>query len=145
MIGNIEESVFQDIISAGLGDNLIKRPYLSHDLVATELKNSFAMLLIGIPNDKGVLTGKLFEYMQSLRPILCIGPLHGDLEEFINEPEFGFYAPYENGDLQKKAIEHLIELYQNPENWSPRPEKVLRYHRKKLTAQLADIFNAQFH
>lgn len=145
MIGNIEESVFQDIVSAGLEEHLLKIPYLSHDLVASELQSAFALLLIGIPNDKGVLTGKLFEYMQSMRPILCVGPKNGDLEDFIKDPEFGFYAPYEDQDLQKKAIENLIGLFQHPERWNPASEKVMKYHRKELTSQLADIFNAQFH
>lgn len=145
MYGNIEESVFADIMEAGLSQNLLRENYLSHDLVAEELKNSFSLLLVGIPGDKGVLTGKLFEYMQSLRPILCIGPQGGDLEGYIEEPHFGFYAPYEVEAAQKLAIFNLIQLFRNPEHWKPAPEQVMQYHRKNLTAQLADIFNAQFH
>ena len=60
------------------------------------------MLLLVIPkiaNNKGILTGKLFEYLGARKPILCIGPTDGDAAIIIKECKAGKTFDYsdENG------------------------------------------------
>ena len=54
------------------------------------------MLLI-IPDhhsNKSIITGKLFEYLASARPILCIGPPDGDAADIIETAGNGKCAAY---------------------------------------------------
>jgi hypothetical protein len=42
-----------------------------------------------VPNNEGILTGKLFEYLAAGRKILLFGPKCGDAMRLINECEAG--------------------------------------------------------
>ena len=56
-------------------DNTEIIPYVPHDQVF-QLQQSSQLLLLLInntPNAKGILTGKLFEYLASGRPVWAIG------------------------------------------------------------------------
>ena len=57
--------------------------YVDHS-IAIEYKRKSQVLLLLIPNikkNKGILTGKLFEYLIAWRPIFAIGPENGDLAQ----------------------------------------------------------------
>ncbi len=131
MLGNIEEQVFTSIAKAGLQPYLQRMEYLPHDQVLETLRNSFALLLFGIPNDKGVLTGKVFEYMQSTRPILCVSPAKGDLEAILEETKTGFNADYDEPEKLKNNILKLIEIFKTNKKWEPDISKIKQYSRAK--------------
>ena len=103
-----------------------------------------AILLLAInkdsPNAKGILTGKIFEYLASGRPIFAIGPSNGDLARILEETEAGFIS--ESDDLEgiKKNVLKLYEKYlSNDLNNSP--IGIVKYARRNLTAELAGVLN----
>jgi hypothetical protein len=56
------------------------------------------ILLLVIPkveNNKGIVTGKFFEYMAAGKPVLAIGPTDGDLAKLIAETQCGEIFEYE--------------------------------------------------
>ena len=66
------------------------------------------MLLLVIPkiaNNKGILTGKIFEYLGARKPILCIGPTNGDAAKIIQECKAGKTFDYSD----EKGIYEFIE------------------------------------
>ncbi|MEZ4890517.1 MAG: glycosyltransferase [Crocinitomicaceae bacterium] len=68
-----------------------KHPYIEHQLVPEKLVNTNALLLI-IPNNpynKLILTGKLFEYLASKKPIIGLGPVDGDASKVLAETDSG--------------------------------------------------------
>jgi glycosyltransferase involved in cell wall biosynthesis len=141
MLGNIEEQVFESTAKAGLQPYLQRMEYLPHDQVLETLRNSFALLLFGIPNDKGVLTGKVFEYMQSTRPILSVSPAKGDLEAILEETKTGFNADYDEPEKVKNNVLKLIEMFKTNEKWEPDISKIKLYSRAKTTEKLASILD----
>ena len=64
--------------------------YLPHKSSVAVLQEADALLLIpDLPNNQGILTGKLFEYLGSGRPIWGFGPLNGDAQEILHGCQAG--------------------------------------------------------
>ena len=73
-------------------------PYTNHDEAIKFMVNS-SMLLLIIPehvNNKNIITGKIFEYMASGRPILCLGPVDGDAAAILTQNGLGKCISYED-------------------------------------------------
>ena len=104
------------------------------------MKSSSVILLI-IPNiegSKGNLTGKLFEYIGSRTPILCLGPTDGDAAAIIQVCKAGKTFEY---DDEEGMFQFLTSLLNNFDPQSPIKENnvVNRYSRKSLTQSLTQI------
>ena len=73
-------------------------PYVSHSEAIKYMIDSSLLILI-IPlhqSNKSIITGKLFEYLASGKPILCLGPLDGDAAEIIKNCNAGKTFAYYN-------------------------------------------------
>jgi hypothetical protein len=94
-----------------------------------------------VKNNKGILTGKLFEYLKANRPILAIGPEKGDLATILQETNSGVIV---NFDAQEKLKLEIVALYRKYKedklivNFST----IEKYHRKELTKKLAVILKS---
>ena len=66
-------------------------PYVSHAEAIAYMRSADALILFipNVPNNEGILTGKLFEYLASERNILLFGPENGDAMKLISECEAG--------------------------------------------------------
>lgn len=78
----------------GIGRNVSVNRELSYTESLKAQRNSDVLLLLlwDTPQDKGVLTGKLFEYMGAKRPILCIGCDDGTAAQMIIDRKAGFVS-----------------------------------------------------
>ena len=65
--------------------------YLPHVESVALLQGADALLLLipELPNNRGILTGKLFEYLGSGRPIWGFGPVDGDANAIVRETHAG--------------------------------------------------------
>ena len=97
------------------------------------------MLLLVIPkiaNNKGILTGKLFEYLGARKPILCIGPTDGDAAKIIKECKAGTTFDYSDENGIYEFIETCMSnefIFEN--------KNYLNYSRRNLTKTLSKILN----
>ncbi|MBL6593807.1 MAG: glycosyltransferase [Flavobacteriales bacterium] len=97
------------------------------------------MLLLVIPkiaNNKGILTGKLFEYLGARKPILCIGPTDGDAAKIIKECKAGKIFDYSDENGIYEFIETCMSnefIFEN--------KNYLNYSRRNLTKTLSKILN----
>jgi len=142
LIGKIDLSVREAIEHAGL-EHLVKYiSYLPHDEVITELQKSNVLLLLinNTPNAASILTGKLFEYLATDRPILCIGPSTGDAAEILRETNAGFTVDFGDHDGMRSMILKLKTEKPDIQNPSRNTLKQ-RYSRKSLTGKIADLLN----
>jgi len=94
----------------GLGDRLELIPYAPR-VESLELQRDSDALLLLIPEaggrGRGVLSGKVFEYLASGRPILAAVPPDGAAAELIRETGAGVVVPPDDVDALKAA---LVEL-----------------------------------
>lgn len=90
-VGTVPEKIKQKI-KTEIADSYIEFiPYSPHDDAIKFMLNSSLLLLV-IPeyeNNRNIITGKIFEYIASGKPILCLGPLDGDAASIISQNDFG--------------------------------------------------------
>ena len=137
LIGKIDYSVKESIEENGLSQYVNFMAYLPHDQVIKEQTSSHVLLLMvnNTPNAKGIVTGKVFEYMASCRPILVIGPKEGDLAQIINESNTGIVCDYNE---KQKLKSTLLALFHEKIKLVPTIEK---YSRNQLTQKLSKLIN----
>ena len=90
LVGKVDINVLKSIDKYDLTRYLKRIEYMPHREVMHEIQRSQVLLLLinNTPNAKGILTGKIFEYLGSGRPILSIGPEDGDAAIIIKpDPE----------------------------------------------------------
>lgn len=116
--------------------------HVSHKQAIEEIKSADLLLLI-IPDtekNKGILTGKLFEYLASLNPILAFGPVIGNAAEIITKCNSGKTFDYDDFDGAEKFLFSLIESKQNRSNLlNPNTEEVNKYSRRNQAEQFAAL------
>jgi glycosyltransferase involved in cell wall biosynthesis len=94
----------------GLGDRLELHPYVPRRESLRLQRDSDALLLL-IPEasgrGRGVLSGKVFEYLAAERPILAAVPPEGAAAELIEETGAGVVAPPDDVPALRAALEQL--------------------------------------
>ena len=133
LIGNIHPDI-KSYIQNNKYDNFIKiKPYAPHkDAIRKMCVSDF--LLLAIPNTKknmGIVTGKLFEYIRSMRKIIMIGPPNSDAAKIIAQTNSGICFDYN----EKNKIKLLLM-----ENNLPTTSNYQQYSRESLTKTLSLVF-----
>jgi len=94
----------------GLGDRLELLPYAARATSLALQRDSEALLLL-IPEaggrGRGVLSGKVFEYMAVGRPILAVVPPDGAAAELIRQTGAGVVAAPDDTEAIRRALEEL--------------------------------------
>jgi len=118
---------------------ITKIDYVPHNEVQQYQRNSQVLLLAinKVPSAKGIITGKIFEYLQAKRPILAIGPEDGDLAEILTQTNAGTIVDFENHQQLKKVVLDLYQQYKSGD-LKVNSSGIEQYHRKQLTAELAE-------
>ncbi|CAM1353283.1 glycosyltransferase family 4 protein [Tenacibaculum insulae] len=139
LIGKLSDDVEADLAKYQF-KNLVKINYVPHKEVQKYQRNSQVLLLAvnKVPSAKGIITGKIFEYLQAKRPILAIGPEDGDLAEILEKTNSGIVVDFDDKEAIKSTILSLYKSYK--ENALQVSSKnIKQYHRKELTKQLSVI------
>ena len=127
-----------------LGDRLELIPFAPHAR-ALELQRDSEALLLLIPEaegrGKGVLSGKVFEYLAAERPILAAVPLDGAAAELIREVGAGVVAPSDDPDLIGEALRSLHERWRAGllDGTPLSPAFRQRLDRRSRVRELADL------
>ncbi len=140
LAGTIDHEVIDSIGQNGLLDNLVRIEYKPHDQIIELQKQSRVLLLIinDTPNAKVILPGKLFEYIASGRPILCIGPNDGDAAEIIRETGSGYVADTNSSEDMLESLRKLYSAFITNTD-KTETENISKFSREQLTADLAKL------
>jgi glycosyltransferase involved in cell wall biosynthesis len=128
----------------GLGDRLELHPYASHRR-SLELQRSSDALLLLIPEaggrGRGVLSGKVFEYLAAERPILAVVPPDGAAADLIREVGTGEVASPEDVNAIRDALASLVERWQAGSLNGTRLDEDVRdrLDRRARVRELADL------
>jgi len=104
------------------------------------MRKSDALLLIHPANGrKGIFTGKLFEYLATLKPIIALVDEEDVAAELIREANAGYIC--DNANIQK--IEMILE--EAYAEWAQKRKRVfnkdviLKHHRKEQVKRLENF------
>jgi len=142
LIGAVSEDVINSIKEYKLEDYLEISGYVPHKEALKIQRSASVLLLIEINSGdtKGIIPGKLFEYMAAKRPILAIGPPDWDVIQILNKTNSGVAFEYNDSEKLKNYIQQLYHLYKENKLHSMSHD-IDQYSRKSLTKQLVELLN----
>ena len=168
-MGQVDQSIVDDICNNGLKDNFVNMGYVAHN-EAIKWQKAADLLLLPLrkePEAAAILTGKFFEYVAAGAPILAFGPRKSNLATELEESGSGVICEWDERDAIRKAICEAYERFLNKEkkenlndNITPLQENnismestadphnmqmtkaQLKYSRKTLTGQLSGLLNS---
>jgi len=142
LIGNVAPVVIESIDKLKLTSNLNKIDYVPFEETQKYLHRAQILLLPidRIHNAEFVLTGKLFEYLKSHRPILMIGPSNGDAADIIQQCNAGYCCDFNDKTRMKKTIYQLFELFLKEKNMI-QSKNVDQFSSSQLTKRMAEVLD----
>jgi glycosyltransferase involved in cell wall biosynthesis len=113
--GKTDAIVFESLKEQGLLENSQRTDYMTHSEVVKIMAQSPVLLLPlnNTPNNKGVLSGKLFEYLAAGRPIFGVGMRDGDAALILKETGAGTLCDFDDYEETKKAVSDLYQKYKS--------------------------------
>ena len=141
-IGKIDFNVVESLKEVGLEKYLTTINYLPHNEVIIEQKKASLLLLLinDTPNAKLILTGKLFEYLVSGTPVLCIGPPDGDAAQITRKTNCGRVFDFKDENNLKKYIAASYKKFKEGE-LTVKCSDVQQYERRILTEKIASVLS----
>lgn len=141
LVGQVDQSVVENLTSCGLMENTELVTHVPHDEVKLIQESSQVLLLLvnNAPNAKGILTGKLYEYLASGRPILAIGPEDGDAAQVIKETNAGVTVDFGDKEKIKQAVKELYHKYLEQNLPSNTSQEIEKYSRKALAGEYVKL------
>ncbi len=138
LAGVVGEEVLQSTQKFGVDDHVEQLGYLSHDKVLETQQKSQLLLLLEIDSEetKGIIPGKLFEYLNAKRPILAIGPKGWEAGAMVERHKAGNTCLHSNVATLKNVLLDAFNHYQKG-TLLCNSKGVEQYHRKALTESLA--------
>jgi glycosyltransferase involved in cell wall biosynthesis len=133
--------------AAGIADRMELVPYAPHRR-ALELQRGSDALLLLIPDaggrGRGVLSGKVFEYLAAERPILAVVPPDGAAANLIRETGAGLVVAPDDLDGMERELRALRDAWQAgalPQAVLT-PEWRMKLDRRTRAQELADLIHS---
>lgn len=141
-VGKLDAVVLDNIEKAGLNEFLELRDYVEHKEI-TKIQMSSQVLLFCInrvDNAEYILTGKVFEYLASARPILGICPSNSDVAKIITQTQSGITVDFGQKEKLKKVITAYHRNFRKGE-LNVSSDGIDRFSRFQITEGLASLLN----
>jgi glycosyltransferase involved in cell wall biosynthesis len=137
-VGSVPESLRGKISKEAMGCTTEFIPYSDHPVAINYMMSSSLLLMIipDHPSGKSIITGKLFEYMASGKPVLFIGPVDGDAAHLLTRCGYKGVFGYENTDGIRSFILNIASG-----GSSARADLHAEYSRRALTNNLSNYIH----
>ena len=139
-MGVVSKDVMDSLYRFELGPYIKMRGYGSHSEAQRRQQCSQVLLLVEIDSEetKGIIPGKLFEYMAAQRPILALGPKNWEAGKIIGETQAGALFDHASHDDLKQTILAWYSAFKKG-NLVSKANNIEKYSRRALTEQLAKL------
>ncbi len=141
--GPIEGWVKEEIEKYGLGNIVKLHGVVSRDDILRIQRETQILLLLSWnnPKEKGIIPGKIYEYLAAGRPILSIGPPQGPVKDLIESTNAGIHlSDYYS---VKNSIKNLYAEFKinGKIQYNGIPEEVNKYSQEKMAKKFAFILD----
>jgi glycosyltransferase involved in cell wall biosynthesis len=139
-VGRIDDKILHSIENSSLKNHILNLGYLAHGKAVEEMQNSNLLLITNFPNEssKGIIPGKIFEYLASGKQILSFGPDKADVAKILEETQAGKHFSYQDTETVKKFILEKFDLWKNGSSLE-NTQHIEQFSRRNLTRQLTEI------
>ncbi len=135
-IGKVSESLKKSITAGLDNEQAVFTDYLPHAGAVGEMVSASLLLLViaDHPQNRTFLSGKLFEYIASGTPILCLGPVDGDAARILLENDSGrCFDYYDEAGIGKFIISQMSHA-------APKRSGIpAHYSRRHLAGEIARL------
>jgi len=141
-IGELAVNVRESLTEFGLDEYSTFISYIPFEETQSHLHQAQVLLLPidRISNAAFVLTGKLFEYIKSKRPILLLGPSNGDAADIVTSCQSGMVCDFDDFPQLRKTILEMFDRFNKGTNFID-PIDIDRFSTPKLTAKMAELLS----
>ncbi|CAG5084554.1 hypothetical protein CRYO30217_02497 [Parvicella tangerina] len=110
-VGKLSNAISTYMKEAGITYEFF--PQVPHDEIVNYQLNATILLLVipNVANSKGIITGKLFEYLASQNQLLVIGPKDGDAAAFVEKAGAGHTFSRDEGEEIYQYLKKQHEAY----------------------------------
>ena len=140
LVGRVDDKILKSLEDSGLKDSISNLGYLSHTQSNKEMQNSDLLLITNFPQEssKGIIPGKIFEYLATGNAIISFGPKESDVKQILEETKSGKHFSYEESAEVKSFI---LEKFDNWKNGVEKPENgnIEEFSRRNLTKKLSEL------
>jgi len=142
LAGNVDYSVVQSLKDYDIYENSVLTGNVSRQeaLDITVNSNLLLLPLNKAENAMGRIPGKLFEYIASRKPILCLGPNGSDVQKIINSVNCGKSFEYSDYLNIKNYVKLIFELFANNKQFVNNSD-ISCYSVKEQTKKVAEFLN----
>lgn len=129
---------WKKVLKANLKQHIDFHKHVEHSEAIRQMKASDMLLLVvpEIINNEGIITGKVFEYLASERPILGIGPVNGDASGILEKTGSGKMFSYEDHENISKFV---LQFALKEKEWFPDHDQIQKFSRKRITENLVKL------
>ncbi len=105
-------------------------------------KQACILLHLAHGGQKGIMTGKVFEYLGARRPILCIPGDNDCVDALLKETKAGVVC--RNAEETAAQVLHWYEEWQQTGvlSYCARNEQIMKYSRERQAGQLAELLDS---
>lgn len=141
-VGRVDDKILNEIEISVLKNNIRNLGYLAHNDSVNEMQNSDLLLITNFPNEasKGIIPGKLFEYLATGKQIISFGPKNADVKTILNRTKAGKHFDYQEN---LKIQEFILSLYEDWKNGKSiqNQANINEFSRKELTKKFAELLD----
>lgn len=138
--GRIDDKILTTLENSSLKDHILNLGYLSHDKAIDEMQHSDMLLITNFPNEssKGIIPGKIFEYLATGKQIISFGPNKADVSRILDETAAGKHFDYNDVESVKRFILEKFELWKKG-SLLENTQNIEQFSRRNLTKKLSEI------
>ncbi len=141
-VGSTDPLVLEPFRAGDMEARIDVRGVVPHDNAVDRMREAGLLFLV-IPRFEGadaIVTGKLYEYLATGRPILGIGPPSGDAAAILADADAGTMYHWDDSEGIRRFLEdHATHVVEGQAAGSSSPETVLQYERSRQAGELSHI------
>jgi hypothetical protein len=139
-VGRVDDKILENLENLSLKNHIQNLGYLPHGKAVEEMSKTSLLLITNFPSEasKGIIPGKIFEYLATGKQILSFGPKDADVSRILDETKAGQHFSYEDSEKLKQFILEKFELWKTG-NLGDNTENIEQFSRKNLTKKLSEI------
>ncbi|MEJ8590764.1 glycosyl transferase family 1 [Riemerella anatipestifer] len=142
LVGRIDAKISESWEHTPLKNHINDLGYLPHHKAVEEMHHSTLLLITNFPQEssKGIIPGKIFEYLASRNTIISFGPAQADVEKILEETQTGKHFSYQDKTSLKQYLLQQYQLWKQTD-FTKAPQDISAFSRKNLAQSLAKLLD----